>query len=1213
MVRQPRVLLAALLALASGVWAQERCFVVAPDGTGQFKSVQEAIMAVPQTGVKAAWTILIKPGTYKEQIYIQRERGNLLLKGEDAEKTVLTFDLNANLPGKDGKPIGTFRTASTVIDADDVTAENLTFENSAGPVGQALAIRIDGDRVAFRKCRFLGWQDTILTNRGRQYFEGCTILGHVDFIFGGATAFFEDCQIVCLRDGYITAASTPKEQPFGYVFSNCRITGQTPEVRTYLGRPWRDYAAVVFLNTQMSEVVRPEGWHNWGKPEREKTTRYAEYRSTGPGTGATKRAAWARPLTGQDAEGFTAAKVLAAQDGWNPTPSPGSAAGSSARADLQAVQLRCEYLDNPLGIDLANPRLSWVVEARTRGQGQTACQVQAASSLRALEGGKADLWDSGAQSLSQTAQILYAGRSLASGQQVFWRVRLWDGQGRVSAWSRPASWTLGLLAETDWQGRWIGASAESQTLMLRRSLVVRPGLTRALAFVSGLGQYEMSVNGKKAGDDVLSPGWTKYDKTCLYDTRDVTALLHKGDNAVGLLLGNGMYNVKGGRFAKFRGSFGPLKAICQIRLEYSDDSVETIATDDQWRAASGPITFCCVYGGEDYDARLEPKGWTRPGFDDSRWEKARVLEGPGGRLRGLSCAAPAIRTFDVLKPVGVRSLREGVTVYDLGQNAAILLRLKVKGPAGSSVKIIPAELVAEDGSVDRGSCGGRRGDAYWKYTLAGGAGEAWRPSFFYQGCRFLQVETEPAAAGCRRPTVQAVEGLVVHSASQAVGQFTCSNDLFNRIHTLVRWAQRSNMVSVMTDCPHREKLGWLEQYHLNGPSLRYEFDLARLFTKGMNDMADCQLEGGLIPDISPEYTVFQAGFRDSPEWGSAFIIVPWQQYEWTGDLGLLARHYDAMARYVAYLGTKASDHIVSHGLGDWYDLGPNRPGEAQLTPKSLTATAFYYYDTWIMAGAAALLGKADDAQRYTELAGQIRAAFNKAFFNAETHQYATGSQCANSIPLVMGLAEPADRQAVLDAVVADVQNRGNALTAGDVGYRYLLRALAEGGRSEVVFAMNNQSEKPGYGYQLRQGATSLTEAWDADRRSSQNHFMLGQIMEWFYHDLAGIQCDPNGPGFAKIVIRPQPVGDVTWVKASYDSIRGRISSEWKRKGDTFTLKVTVPANTTATVFIPTASADRVTEGRLPASKAKAVRFLRQEADLAVYEIGGGKYEFTCRL
>jgi len=311
-----------LLTLSGPARAAERTFVVAPDGSGQYTSVQAAISAVPVGPAPALWTILIRPGTYKEQIYIQRERGNLLLKGEDAAKAVLTFDLHANMPGTDGRPIGTFRTASTVIDADNVTAEDLTLENSAGPVGQALAIRIDGDRVAFRRCRFLGWQDTILTNRGRHYFEGCTIAGHTDFIFGGETAFFEDCSIVCRRNGYITAASTPQDQAFGYVFSNCRITGETPEIRTYLGRPWRDFASVAFLHTRMSEVVRPEGWHNWGQPSREKTSRYAEFNSTGPGANPGARVQWARALTEEQAKALTAENVLKGQDGWNPKAAP---------------------------------------------------------------------------------------------------------------------------------------------------------------------------------------------------------------------------------------------------------------------------------------------------------------------------------------------------------------------------------------------------------------------------------------------------------------------------------------------------------------------------------------------------------------------------------------------------------------------------------------------------------------------------------------------------------------------------------------------------------------------------------------------------------------------------------------------------------------------------------------------------------------------------
>ncbi|MBN1359965.1 MAG: pectate lyase [Sedimentisphaerales bacterium] len=900
----------------------------------------------------------------------------------------------------------------------------------------------------------------------------------------------------------------------------------------------------------------------------------------------------------------------------------------SARAGLVPVELRCEYASDPLGVDVPDPRLFWKVETTARDQRQTAYQILVASSAETLAEGRGDLWDSGKVTSDETIHIRYDGQALKSSQQAFWKVRVWDKDSQVSPWSEAASWTMGLVDSDDWQARWIGAASQSQTLLLRREFIVKPGLTRAVAHVCGLGHYEMSLNGSKVGDDLLAPGWTKYDRTCLYDTHDLTALLREGNNALGLTLGNGMYNVVGGRYVKFKGSFGPLKAICQIRLEYADGTVEVFGTDTSWCTAPGPVTFSCVFGGEDYDARLEPQGWNEPGFDDSGWapavvvgrasshdRRARTLvpsAGSGQALRGHSCAAPPIRAFDVLTPVSVTQLRTGVLVYDLGQNAALMPRVRVSGPAGSVVRIIPAELLNRDGSVDRRSVSGNR-PGWWQYTLAGRESETWFPQFFYQGCRYLQVECTPAADGGERPTVQALEGVVVHSISPPVGEFVCSNELFNRIRTLVRWAQRSNMMSVMTDCPHREKLGWLEQYHLNGPSLRYEFDLAQVFTKGANDMADCQLDNGLIPATAPEYVVFDGDFRDAPAWGSAYLLMPWQQYLWTADQDLLRDHYEGMKRYVAYLGSKATDHIVSHGLGDWYDLGPSPPGFVQLTPVPLTATAFYYRDACVLAKIAALLDKPDDATTYERLATKIRTAFNLKFFNAETRQYATGSQCANSIPLVMGLVEPANRQAVLDAVVGDVRQRGNALTAGDVGYRYLLRALAEGGRSDVIFAMNNQSDKPGYGYQLEHGATSLTEAWNARSSSSQNHFMLGQIIEWFYRDLAGIACDPNGPGFKRTIIRPQPVGDLSWVTAFYDSIRGRIGSEWRREDGRFTLEVTIPANTSATVYVPCMPGASVTESDRPAERSEGVRFRGRAGDRMVYEIGSGVYTFQSQV
>jgi alpha-L-rhamnosidase len=911
---------------------------------------------------------------------------------------------------------------------------------------------------------------------------------------------------------------------------------------------------------------------------------------------------------------------------------------SAAQAPAMAEQLRCEYRVNPLGVDVPAPRLSWIMvstEMGRRGARQTAYRVLVASTATLLAEDHGDLWDSGRVQSDQSNQLEYAGQPLQSSQQVFWKVRIWDEREQPSPWSQPASWTMGVLNDADWRGEWISAReavAESQpfagihlmghplppplsatppptypTMLLRREFIVTPHVQRAVVHLCGLGQYELTINGRRVSHDLLAPGWTKYDKTVLYDTYDVTPLLRAGPNALGVLLGNGMYNVRGGRYAKFIGSFGALKAIGQLRLEYADGTVDVVGTDGKWRVHPGPITFSCVYGGEDYDARLEQKGWNQPGFSDKGWEEALIVSGPGGKLRGLSCAAPPIHAFESLKPVHTRHLRAGTTVYDLGQDVSLIPRIRVKGPAGAVVRITPAELLNSDGTVDRRSSGG--GEAYWQYTLAGRGKEEWFPKFFYHGSRYLQVECM-APPGKNLPVVESLEGVVVHSASEAVGEFSCSNALFNRIRTLVRWAQVSNMMSVLSDCPHRERLGWLEQYHLNGPSLRYEFDLAALYTKGMNDMADSQAEDGLVPDIAPEYVQFSKGFRDSPEWGSAFLLSAWQQYEWTGDRELLRRHYAAMQRYVAYLGSRSQNFIVSHGLGDWYDLAPKPPGVAQLNPVPLTATAFYYADAAVLEKVASVLGNADDARKYQELARSIGEAFNHQFFDPARDQYAQGSQCANSMPLAMGLVEPAHRAAVLNAVVEDVSRHGNALTAGDVGYRYLLRALAEGGRSDVIYAMNNQSERPGYGYQLEKGATSLTEAWDAAPGPSQNHFMLGHIIEWFYHDLAGIGMDPSLPAFKKVVIRPATPGDLSWVKARYNSLYDQIESHWTVTNGKFTLNVAIPPNTTAVVYIPAQAGARVTESGKPADHALGVKYLRWEDGAAVYEVASGRYSFS---
>jgi hypothetical protein len=502
-----------------------------------------------------------------------------------------------------------------------------------------------------------------------------------------------------------------------------------------------------------------------------------------------------------------------------------------------------------------------------------------------------------------------------------------------------------------------------------------------------------------------------------------------------------------------------------------------------------------------------------------------------------------------------------------------------------------------------------KGQSYWTYTLNGKDDEDYFSHFYYRGGRYLKVQLFPAAGDRYLPTVESIEGDTIHADAPAVGQFSCSNDLYNKIHTLIHWAQMNNMVSVMTDCPTREKLGWLEEDHLNGPALRYNFDLSTLLTKMVGDMADSQRPSGLVPSTCPDYPQWADTdkFANPPEWGSACLIVPWQQYQFDGDVDLLRRYYDTMKAYVGFLSSKANDNMVNFGLGDWYDnlgLGP-----AKLTPVALTATAFYYEDASILSQTATLLGKTDDAAQYQQLAGQILASFNQKFFNASENTYATGSQASNAVPLALGMVDPSARDAVLDNLTKDFQAKQT--TVGEVCLEFLLHALAEGGHSDLIYS-TYLSETSGYGLQIKLGKTSLTEGWNGVE--SQDHFMFGQLDEWFFSHLAGIQDDPDGPGFRKIIIQPTVVGDLTEVKASYDSICGKIVSEWKRVGPNLTLHVVIPPNTTATIYVPATGPDLVTEsGSRPITPASGVKFVKMGEGAAIYRVGSGDYTFGSSL
>ncbi|MES2920140.1 MAG: family 78 glycoside hydrolase catalytic domain [Verrucomicrobiota bacterium] len=884
----------------------------------------------------------------------------------------------------------------------------------------------------------------------------------------------------------------------------------------------------------------------------------------------------------------------------------------SLAAEYEAVRLECELAANPLGVDVSHPKLSWQVRSEQRGQRQTAWQLLVASSPEVLAADRGDLWDSGKISGDRTTFIPYAGKPLASSQQVFWKIRSWDREGQPSAWSESASWTMGLLEPGDWKAKWITSAKREENLLTRREFTVKPGLRRALAHVTGLGQYELFLNGEKAGRDLLSPGWTDYKDTVLYDTRDVTSQLREGANAAGLALGNGMFHVvrPPGRFAKIVGSFGQQRAILQLRLEYADGSVETLGTDGTWKTHSGPITFSSIYGGEDFDARLEKLGWKESGFDDAQWTPAVVSDDKSGVLRGQSRAAEAIAPIETRTVKAKRELSPGVVLYDFGQNAPFMPRLRINGSAGSVVKLTAGEVVNEDGSIDRATMGGaHRGSAWWQYTKATDGEETWFPQFYFLGSRYLYTELMPAVEGGVRPKVESVEMVVVHSTAEPAGHFATSDPTLNRIRDLVRWAQRSNMMSILMDCPHREKLGWLEQNHLNGPALRYEWDLDRLAAKNTQDMAEAQTEEGLIPNIAPEYTVFKNTYRAAAEWGASFILVPWQQYLFTGDDSLLRGHYDAMTRYFAYLEKRANGGLLDEGLGDWYDVVLDKPGRANLTPPPITATAHFYQDAVILAKIAGVLGRAEDAKRFTETAEKIREIYNRELFKPGSLElYGTGSQASLAIPLAMGITPPEQRDAVVAALLKEIGTRGY-FTTGAIGTRYLFQVLNDTGHQDLLYKFITNPEIPGYAWQLKQGNTSLAESWTAQRGASQNHFFLGQILEWFYQDLAGIAPDEAAPGFKHTLIKPQPVDGVEWVEASHESTHGPIHVRWERKEGTFFLKVKIPANTTATVWLPTRKPEAITEGGRPVADSPGVTSLSKEGDRALFQVTSGDYEF----
>lgn len=884
---------------------------------------------------------------------------------------------------------------------------------------------------------------------------------------------------------------------------------------------------------------------------------------------------------------------------------------ASVNAKLIVTSTTCDFQGGLALVDNTSAKFGWQLSADKNAERQTAYQLLISENVTGKK-----VFDSGKVRSAESQMVSVNGMKYNSLGYTF-QVKVWNQDGISSEWSRPqqcrvmpsaidASW-IGAISrkdakipdgrypntdfkKPDFIAKW-GAvdSLSSRSIILRHHFRTSPRkVSSAVVYICGLGHYEMRLNGMKVGDSEFAPLWTDYDKTAYYNVYDVTSLIRQGGNAIAVLLGNGFYNVqKLGRYCKLMTSFGAPSLLLRMEITYNDGTSQVIKSGKDWRYALSPITYNCIYGGESYDARLEQDDCDRYPFDDHAWHPAVMVEAPKGKL--MVQTAPPVKIMERYDVKSIhqipadslaaaskdtkRTIAPSVMVLDMGQNLAGFPEITVSGKRGQKITMLVSEKLNRQGVCDQRATGR---PYYYEYTLKGDGEETWHPRFTYYGFRYIQVEgavmaptavknaAENVTANPNQlPVIKKIQSCFVYNSAPEVSAFSCSNDLFTRTHRLIERAERSNMQSVFTDCPHREKLGWLEQDHLCGPSLLYNYDITTYVPKVLHDIADAQKQDGMIPTTAPQYVSFGNLFDDSPEWGSTAVILPFMYYDQYGDSSLIQQRYPMMTRYVDYLSTRAKDHILDFGLGDWFDYGPWVAGFARNTSIALVATTHYIYDLQLLQRASVMMSDGAAHIRYTALLDSVTAAFNTRFYKADSCHYDTGSQTANSLPLFLNLAG-ANKDKVLASLVADIHAHGDRLTTGDVGNRYLFQALARNGENELLYKMLNHYEAPGYGFQLQFDATTLTEQWDPRKGSSWNHFMMGQIDEWLFRTLGGIQNRPGTYGLRHLLITPTLVGDLTWVKASTRSLYGEISVHLTKTS----LTVQVPVGSDATVVLP---------------------------------------------
>ncbi len=881
----------------------------------------------------------------------------------------------------------------------------------------------------------------------------------------------------------------------------------------------------------------------------------------------------------------------------------------SGYAKTDVNELTCEYHNNPIGIDVLHPRLSWKIISDQKNVMQQAYEIK----VKDLSGNV--IWNTSKVVSDQSVNVEYQGPVLMSKQGAYWQVRIWDNKGKVSKWSEPAYWEMGLLKANEWKANWICIKEKEQgnikpAQYFRSEFSSSKEVLSARVYVTSLGLYQLFINGKKVSDDLFTPGWTSYNKRLQYQVYDVTSLV-SNQNAIGAILGDGWYRGQIG-WAKPNNYYGDkLALLLQLEINYTDGTSETIISDEKWRGRTGPILGSSIYHGETYDARLELGDWTNFSFDEVDWDSVNMMDHSKEML--VASQSDPVQGVKEIKPIKLINTPKGETVLDMGQNMTGWVRMKVKGKCSDKVIMSFAEVLDKDGNFYTENL--RRAKATDTYILKSDSEETFEPHFTFHGFRFVKLEGYPGT-----PDLNDFTGVAIYSAMKQTGMFSCSDSLINQLQHNIQWGQCDNFLDVPTDCPQRdERLGWTGDAQVFCPTAAFNYNVAPFFTKWMKDVAADQHPNGVIPHVVPDVMLGREG--GSTAWADVSVIIPWTIYQVYGDTRILENQYQSMQAWIEYMRNSAGDDYLwteNWHFGDWLAFATtNSDYPGATTEKDLIATAYFYHSTDLLSKIAGIIGKKEDEQTYKALCDNIKKAFINEYVTPNG-RLVSHTQTAYALALSFGLLPDALNDKAAEFLAKDVE-KFKHLTTGFVGTPLLCSTLSSTGREDLAFMLLMRKEYPSWLYPVTQGATTIWERWDGQKTdgsfqdvsmNSFNHYAYGAIGEWLYNYVAGINIDSKNPGYKHIILSPHIGGGLTNANATFESLYGTIKSDWKIEGEKFIYNVSIPVNTTATIILPQKYFEIITINSKPIQK---VVNIDKEDGKTGFTLGSGSYQIKCSV